>query len=466
MSIILFNTLSKSKELFTPIVQGEVRIYACGPTVYNYAHIGNLRTYIFEDLLRRTFARASYKVKHVMNITDVGHLQSDADEGEDKMAIAAKRESKTPWEIARYYEGKFFEDCKRLEILSPDVICRATEHIDEMISFILGLEKRGFTYRVGGNVYFDTSKFPSYRDFAKLPDTPGINRVAVDERKKSPSDFVLWFGLDDSKFPNQAMKWESPWGIGFPGWHIECSAMATKELGKHFDIHCGGIDHVPVHHTNEIAQSESLHGQKWVNYWLHGEFLNIENSKMSKSKGEVLTLSKLASNGFLPISFRYLCLTAHYRSHLTFTNEALSGAENSYRNLCSRVETFRQGVGSSITGRHTQRSRSLTLEIDNAMRDDLNSPKALSILFDVSRKQELTDSERLAIFEDADSALGLSGFVLYKGEITEEEQQLINQRNYARLAMDWNEADRLRDILLSRGIKLRDRPEGTVWRRG
>ncbi|MCL2473950.1 MAG: class I tRNA ligase family protein, partial [Alphaproteobacteria bacterium] len=266
----LFNTLSRTVETFRPIHEGAVSMYACGPTVYSFAHIGNLRTYIFEDLLKRVLLKAGYAVNHVMNVTDVGHLESDADEGEDKMEVAARKEQKSPWEVAKFFEKAFFKDCAELNILPPSIVCRATEHIEDMISFVKKLEDKGLAYTIDGNVYYDTSKFPAYADFGML-DLESMQehaRVEQDTRKKNSQDFVLWFS--QSKYPNQIMKWESPWGVGFPGWHIECSAMAARYLGEHFDIHCGGIDHIPVHHTNEIAQSEGCFGHKWVNYWLHG----------------------------------------------------------------------------------------------------------------------------------------------------------------------------------------------------
>ena len=301
-------------------------MYCCGPTVYDYAHVGNLRTYIFEDILRRTLELFGHSVVHVMNITDVGHLQSDADAGDDKMEVAARREQKSPWELARHYEAEFFRHTDLLRIKRPTVVCRATEHISEMIAMISRLIERGHAYVVQGNVYFDVATFPEYANFAgiDLQNQAATDRVEPDPRKRGPWDFVLWFS--QSKYPNQVMKWPSPWGTGFPGWHIECSAMASKYLGDHFDIHCGGIDHIPVHHTNEIAQSESCYGSRWVNYWLHAEFLEVDEAKMSKSSGSFMHLDQLIEDGFTPLAYRYLLLTAHYRSKLRFSYESPQGS--------------------------------------------------------------------------------------------------------------------------------------------
>lgn len=460
--IQIYNTLSRKKEAFEPIKEGEVGIYACGPTVYNYAHIGNLRTYIFEDNLRRTFARAGYKVTHVMNVTDVGHLQSDADEGEDKMSLAAKREAKSPWEIARFYEDAFFSDCKKLEILRPHKVCRATDHIPEMIDFIKTLEDKGAAYTSGGNVYFDTTKFPQYADFARLlTDADTVNRVDTDDNKRNSRDFVLWFSLEGSKFPNQIMKWDTPWGEGFPGWHIECSAMSSKYLGDHFDIHCGGIDHIPVHHTNEIAQSEMYHGHKWVNYWMHGEFLNVDEGKMSKSKGKFLTLDKIIEDGYLPIHYRYLCQTAHYRSPLRFSYEALDGARQAYTTLCHKADEWRSD--SAPVTKPSAAAKQAMQKIDSAMRDDLNTAVALSALWEAVRAPGLSAQDKLAVLETADSALGMQGFNLYRSTLSPEQENTIALREEMRLQKNWQEADRLRQELAEQGIMLKDRPEGTTW---
>ena len=460
--IKLFNTLTRSVEEFVPLQAGQASIYACGPTVYHFAHIGNLRTYIFEDLLKRTLIRAGYKVKHVMNVTDVGHLQSDADTGEDKMSVAAQREAKSPWDIARFYEDAFLSDCKKLQILSPDIICRATDHVPEMIRFVETLEAKGFAYQSGPNVYFDTTKFDRYGDFARLPkQAEAIARVDEDDRKRHPRDFVLWFALEGSKFPNQIMKWDSPWGEGFPGWHIECSAMATKYLGEHFDIHCGGIDHVPVHHTNEIAQSEACLGHKWVNYWLHGEFLNIDNEKMSKSAGDFLTLQKLIDDGFDPLEYRYLCASAHYRGALSFSYESLQGAKQAYETLCHKADEWRAELDTD-TIKPSKDGKQTIAAIDAAMADDLNSPVALSILWEAVRNPLLSSMDKLAVLDAADAALGFGGLTLNKPQLTPEQQTQLEQREQFRRDRNWAESDRIRLEFAAQGIMIKDRPEGMV----
>lgn len=460
-----YNTLTRQKEDFEPADPKNVRIYACGPTVYNYAHIGNLRTYVFEDLLRRTLARAGYGMTHVMNVTDVGHLQSDACEGEDKMELAAKREAKSPWDIAKYYEGAFFDDCSKLGILKPHIVCRATEHIAEMIAMIKTLEEKGFAYRAGGNacnVYFDTAKFPGYRDFARLPeDGDQFARVAEDTHKRDAADFVLWFTLEGSKFPNQTMKWDSPWGLGFPGWHIECSAMATKYLGEDIDIHCGGIDHISVHHTNEIAQSECCLGRKWVRLWMHGAFLNLDAGKMSKSKGDFLTLQKLIDEGYNPSHYRYLCLAAHYRGELSFSYESLDGAKAAYDTLCHKAEEWRQGIIKEMPP--SKLAKEEIAKIDAAMADDLNSPVALSHLWGAMRNEELTPADKLAILDAADSALGLGGVTLVQQELTPAQEEMVADRETFRRDKKWAEADGIRAQLAAEGIFLKDRAEGTTY---
>ncbi len=461
--IQLYNTLTRTKEDFVPLVAGKAGIYCCGPTVYHYAHIGNMRSYLFEDLLRRTLARAKYDVTHVMNITDVGHLQSDADDGEDKMALAQKRENKSPWEIAKYYEDAFFTDCAQLEILRPHVVCRATDHIADMIAMVQVLVDKGFAYKGQGaqpNIYFDTSKFAGYRDFARLVIDAGAQaRVDDDSSKRNAGDFVLWFTLEGSKYPNQIMQWDSPWGRGFPGWHIECSAMAMKYLGERIDIHCGGIDHIPVHHTNEIAQSECCTGHKWVNVWLHNEFLLLDQGKMSKSSGDFLTLQKLVRDGYRPAHYRYLCLTAHYRGQLRFSYDSLDQARTAYDTLCHKAEDIREN---KIVAQASPRAKEAVAQIDAAMRDDLNAPVALAVLWDVVRG-DYTPAEQLYVLEQADSALGLGGVVLNRPQLTAAQQALLYQRDAVRRAKDWAASDALRDQLAAQGIGLKDRPEGSGW---
>jgi cysteinyl-tRNA synthetase len=350
MALRIFNARTRRVEAFLPIDPSRVQMYCCGPTVYDYAHIGNLRTYVFEDILRRTLELFGYTVKHVTNITDVGHLQSDADAGDDKIEIAARREHKSPRDIARHYEDEFFRHADLMRIKRPTLVCRATEHIDEMIDMVSRLMKRGHAYVVDGNVYFEVATFPAYADFAglDLQKQKATNRVELDPRKRDAADFVLWFS--QSKYPNQVMKWPSPWGTGFPGWHIECSAMASKYLGEHFDIHCGGIDHIPVHHTNEIAQSECCHGRSWVNFWLHAEFLEIDKDKMSKSTHGFLQLDQIVADGFTPLDYRYLLLTAHYRSRLRFSYDSTGECETITGGTSQPRATMASREG---RGRHT-----------------------------------------------------------------------------------------------------------------
>lgn len=463
----LFNTATKNIAPFTPIIPGQVTMYACGPTVYHYAHIGNMRTYVFEDILRRTLEHAGYQVKHVMNITDVGHLQSDGDEGDDKMAIASKRESKSPWEIARFYESEFFRHSLLLGIKKPHVVARATEHIADMIGMIETLLHKGYAYISDNNVYFDISKFDRYTEFAdiRLEDQQQTDRIDTDLRKRNPADFVLWFS--DSKYPNQIMKWNSPWGIGFPGWHIECSAMASKHLGKHIDIHCGGIDHIRVHHTNEIAQSECCHGHQWVNYWLHGEFLTIDKGKMSKSQGGFLTVDSIINQGFQPFDYRYLLLTAHYRSALSFSYDGLKTAQNALQNLRKRIPT--QTINAE-NPQISQIAQNLQAVFWNHIYNDLHTPKALAVAWEVAKSPALTDNERYYLIKDFDTVLGLD--LTQNDEpltLTSQQQELINKRNQARENGDWATSDAIRDTLLTQGIRLIDPKKGTsaptTWER-
>jgi cysteinyl-tRNA synthetase len=337
VELLLYNTMGRRVETFVPFKAGEVGLYCCGPTVYNYAHIGNLRTYVFEDVLRRTLEHAGYRVTHVMNVTDVGHLTDDADNGEDKMETGARREGRTVWEVAEFYTKAFFRDFGLLGCRMPGVVCRATDHIVDMINLIRRIEARGFTYEAGGNLCFDISKFAGYGRLALLDgqDLRAGARIAVDEGKRNPHDFVLWFTR--SKFEHQSMLWDSPWGRGYPGWHIECSAMSLKYLGEQFDIHCGGIDHVPVHHTNEIAQTEAATGKPWVRTWMHGEFLQMGREKMAKSADNFVTLSTLTGRGFDPLDYRCFLLGAHYRSPLAFGWDAVEAARTGRRGLLDRV---------------------------------------------------------------------------------------------------------------------------------
>ena len=460
MSLKLFNTLGRAKQDFIPITPNKVSLYTCGPTVYNYAHIGNLRTYLFEDILARALRQLGYEVNHVMNITDVGHLESDADDGEDKLDKAAKKEQKSPWEIAKYYEQAFFKDTARLNIQAPDTVCRATEHIEEIINFIKTLEEKGFTYTVDGNVYFKIEQMENYTDLSGRDLTQLIEgvRVEVDPRKENPLDFVLWFS--QSKYPNQIMKWESPWGLGFPGWHIECSAMASKYLGEHIDIHCGGIDHVSVHHTNEIAQSEACFEHKWVNYWLHGEFLVLDKGKMSKSSGQFITLSTLIDWGFHPLHYRYLCLTSHYRSQLSFSEDALDGAKNAFESLKNRVISWKLNPDKKSDA---DALANYEKRFWAAINDDLNTPIALSIFWEVAKDNKLSNKDKLKLAELFDNIFGFGIENFKRPTLLDAEQSLIEKREQARKEKNWQLADEIRNQLLEKGLQIKDTPNGVDW---
>lgn len=463
MPIKLYNTLTRQKENLQPITPGEVKLYCCGPTVYARAHIGNLRTYVFEDVLRRTIKHAGYNLKHVMNITDVGHLQSDADDGDDKMSVAAKREAKSPWDIAKEYEKIFFEDTKALNIERPEVVVRATETIPQMQKFIASLETKGFCYHTNQNIYFDTSKFAKYADFAKL-DLKGQQEgaregVEQDLGKKNPQDFVLWF--TSSKFPNQIMKWESPWGEGFPGWHIECSVMATEHLGDRIDIHCGGIDHIPVHHTNEIAQSECYHGHQWVNVWMHGNFLTLDKGKMSKSKGGTLTLQTLLDEGFNPLHYRYLILSAHYRGELLFSFDSLEAARNAFEALRNRIIDWGDKRNEKIT--LSDMAKKYQSDFWAAIEDDLNTSIALSHLWGAVKDTTLQPAEKYALLQDFDVVLGLDVTKMADVNIPVDLRLMIAERETARKAKDFATSDRLRDTLAARGVIIKDTADGPVW---
>jgi cysteinyl-tRNA synthetase len=466
MNFNVYNTINREKEELKPVKEGQVTMYTCGPTVYNYAHIGNLRTYVFEDLLKKSLEYIGCNVVHAMNVTDVGHLQSDSDEGEDKMTLGAQRENKSPWEIARFYEEAFFKDCTKLNIKKPTVVCRATEHIKEMIELISKLEEKGYTYISNGNVYFAIDKFEDYNKLAGLPmdQLMAGSRVEVDKNKQNPLDFVLWF--TNSKFTNHIMQWESPWGTGFPGWHIECSAMSIKYLGERIDIHCGGVDHIPVHHTNEIAQSEAALGHKWVNYWLHGEFLVLDGGKMSKSSGDFLTLTRLEEEGFTPLDYRFFCLQSRYRKQLVFSFESLKDAKNSYLKLKNRT----LDISNNISEDMTIDSKKINLyknTFATQLADDLNIANAITVLYDVLKDTELNNKEKLQLIQDFDTVLSLD---LLKSNsvqsIIDEDSilRLIDERNAARKSKNWAKADEIRKQLLDLNIELLDTREGTTWK--
>lgn len=458
----LYNTASRRKEDFNPQNPKQVTMYCCGPTVYNFAHIGNLRTYIFEDLLSRTI-RLHYPLKHVMNVTDVGHLVSDADDGEDKMELGAAREGKSAWEIAKFYEQKFWQDYDALHCTRPTIISRATEHIGPMIELVKTLEEKGYTYRTSDGIYYDTSKFDRYDALvghAHISGLQGGARVEMSDEKRNPTDFALWkFSPKDKK---RQMEWDSPWGVGFPGWHIECSAMAMKYLGATLDIHCGGIDHVTIHHTNEIAQSEAATGQKYVNYWVHGEFLILRSGKMSKSGGTFVTLDVLKEKGYEPLAYRYLCLGAHYRTQLEFSYESMDSAAKSLKNL--RALAHQIGEASSRTAQETEKSRAWKDKLIAAMEDDLNAPKALAITWEAVRAGDLSAGEKWDYLQLADGILSLDLLVPVDSEqLTElpaEVQALADARAAARKAKNWAESDRLRDEIAKAGYTVKDTPQG------
>lgn len=466
MSFYLYNTMTRNKEEFIPANKNKVGMYTCGPTVYNYAHIGNLRTYIFEDALKKSLEYVGYKVKHVMNVTDVGHLQSDGDEGEDKMTLGASREHKTVWEIAKFYEDAFFEDCKKLNVKRPTVVCRATEHIEDMIKFVQKLEERGYTYESNGNVYFEIDKFEDYTKLANLSidELEAGSRIEIDPNKKNPLDFVLWF--TNSKFSNQIMQWDSPWGRGFPGWHLECSTMSIKYLGENIDIHCGGIDHIPVHHTNEIAQSEAALGHKWVNYWVHGEFLVLDGGKMSKSSGDFLTVSKLEEEGFSPLDYRYFCLQSKYRKQLVFSFESLKDAQNGYKALKKKIGTILTNIDET-NNMNKELISGYQEKFKTQISDDLNIANAFTVLNEVIKDGELNNKEKAFLIEDFDKVFSLNLMTIEKEAIEVDEKlinHLIEERNIARKEKNYKRSDEIRAQLLEMNIEVLDSKEGTSWR--
>lgn len=455
----IYNTLTRQKEDFVPIHEGKAYMYSCGPTVYNYAHIGNLRTYIFMDLFRRTLKYDGYKLKGVMNITDVGHLLSDGDTGEDKMQKASREQKKTPWEIAAYYTDVFFTDLKKLNIGKPEIIAKATDHIQEMIDYVQKLVDKGYGYEIDDGIYFDIGKFPGYGKLSRLSleDQQAGARVEVNSQKRHPADFALWKKAE----PEHIMQWQSPWGMGYPGWHIECSAMSLKYLGMPFDIHTGGVDHIPVHHENEIAQNEALTGKKSVNYWVHGEFMLVNNGKMSKSLGNTYRISDLEERGYNALDFRYFCLNTHYRKKLNFTFEGLDAAKAAYSRLLALVYKHKTAPESGDTALADKYVEQFKQAID----DDLNVPLALGILWTMMKEKPAKELFTAAL--EFDKVLGLD---LDKAEAPKEEEQktevpqeviaLCEERKAAKAAKDWAKADKLRADIAAMGYTVVDTKEG------
>ena len=463
----LFNTLTRNIEEFVPNVEGKVNMYTCGPTVYHFAHIGNLRSYIMEDVLEKTLRYAGYDVKRVMNITDVGHLSSDADTGEDKMLKGAKRENKTVMDIAKFYTDAFFADCAKLNIKTPDVVEPATNCIDSFIDMIKVLLEKGYAYQAGENIYFDTSKLQNYYVFGNQNEDElmvGVrDDVTEDTNKKNKNDFVLWF--TKSKFEDQALKWDSPWGVGYPGWHIECSCISMKHLGEYMDIHCGGIDNMFPHHTNEIAQSEAYLGHKWCNYWFHVHHLNDQSGKMSKSKGEFLTVSLIESKGYDPLAYRLFCLQSHYRKPLVFSYEALDQATGTYKKLKNRVAALSKDGAVDEAAVAEYKAKFV-----EAVGNDVNTSMGITLLYDVL-KAELTDATKRAIIGSFDEVLSLD---LLKEEVAAEpavDAELeayvlakIEERKAAKKEKNFELADAIRAELLEKGVEIKDTREGVVWK--
>lgn len=460
--MILYNTLGQKKMEFIPHNGNDVNMYTCGPTVYHFAHIGNLRTYIMEDVLEKYLRYAGYNVNRVMNITDVGHLTSDADTGDDKMVAGAKRENKTVMEIAKFYTDAFFADCEKLNIKKPDVIEPATNCIDEFIEMVSVLIEKGYAYLAGGNVYFDTSKLDNYYVFGNMNADDlevGVREdVDNDTNKRNKTDFVLWF--TKSKFEDQALKWDSPWGVGYPGWHIECSSISIKHNGEYLDIHCGGVDNAFPHHTNEIAQSEAYLGHPWCNYWFHVLHLNDARGKMSKSKGDFLTVSLLESKGYNPLVYRMFCLQSHYRKPLTFSYESLDNTAKAYEKLIKKISALTDNNNVDMAG-----AEAFEKLFKDALDNDLNTSLGLTAVYDVL-KSDLNDATKLYLINKFDQVLSLNLTLkeeVNTADLDSEIEVLIAKRQEARANKDWATADAIRDELAARKIKLIDTPEGIKW---
>ena len=462
MELKLYNTLTRKKENFKPLIGNEVRIYTCGPTVYNYAHIGNFRSYIFMDNLRRVLKYNGYNLKHVMNITDVGHLESDADEGEDKMEKAAKREKKNPYDIAKFYTEAFFKDMESLNIEIPEIIAKATDHIPEMIEYVKKIIENGYAYETSKGIYFDISKLDKYPVLSnrKMNEQIAGARVDVDPEKKNPYDFALWIKAPE----NHIMKWESPWGLSYPGWHLECTAMGNKYLGEEFDIHTGGVDHIPIHHENEIAQAKGATGKIHAKLWMHVEFLQVDGGKMSKSLGNVYTISQLAERGIEALAYKLFCYSAHYRTKLNFTFDGALSSQKALNRLREGYLKHLKGED-KVKNEIIQEYETKFLETIN---DDLNIPAAMGIIWDIVRSEQ--KSKKYAeLLEKFDQVLGLdiknSQRYLEKQsniEIPEEIKELIEKRKIARQEKNWKLSDEIRDILVKKGYQVEDSKEGMI----
>ena len=467
----MYNTLTREVETVIPNEDGRIKMYTCGPTVYHFAHIGNLRSYIMEDVLEKTLRFIGYDVKRVMNITDVGHLSSDADTGEDKMLKGAKREHKTVMEVAKFYTDAFFSDCEKLNIKRPDVVEPATNCIAEFIHMIEVLLEKGYAYQAGGNVYFDTSKLDDYFVFSSAVEKEQLqvgvrDDVEEDTNKRNRNDFVLWF--TKSKFEDQALKWDSPWGVGYPGWHIECSCISMKHLGEYMDIHCGGVDNIFPHHTNEIAQSESYLGHKWCNYWFHVHHLNDKSGKMSKSKGDFLTVSLLEEKGYNPIVYRLFCLQSHYRKPLEFSYEVLDNMTAAYDKLVKRIAELKDEGEVDKEAYALYRGR-----FEDALCNDVNTAMAITVVYDLL-KADINDKTKLALIGDLDYVLSLNLLSAAKNlkdnagagaddELVSFIQAKIAERAEAKTAKDFAKADAIREELLAKGVAIKDTREGVVW---
>ncbi|MDY3110597.1 MAG: cysteine--tRNA ligase [Lachnospiraceae bacterium] len=469
----IYNTLTKQVETIKPNEDGKIAMYTCGPTVYHFAHIGNLRSYIMEDVLEKSLRFVGYDVKRVMNITDVGHLSSDADTGEDKMLKGAKREHKTVMEVAKFYTDAFFADCAKLNIKTPDVVEPATNCIDEFINMITVLLEKGYAYQAGGNVYFDTSKLNDYYVFSSQSEKEllvGVrDDVEEDTNKRNKNDFVLWF--TKSKFEDQALKWDSPWGVGYPGWHIECSCISMKHLGEYMDIHCGGVDNIFPHHTNEIAQSESYLGHKWCNYWFHVHHLNDKSGKMSKSKGDFLTVFLLEEKGYNPLVYRMFCLQSHYRKPLEFSYEVLDQMVKTYDKLARKTRSLKNDgeVDKQVYD-------AFRLKFEDALCNDVNTSMAITVLYDLL-KADTNDATKRKLVEDFDQVLSLGLLSAADEKASEQEtngadneltayvEEMIAKRAQAKKEKDFAKADAIRNELLEKGIAIKDTREGVVWER-